>query len=184
VRADATSEAAGREAPRTDPGGAGAAAAVTGLYQSHAVGLIRLAVVMLGDRPAAEDVVQDAFAGLYRRWAKLADPGKALAYLRSSTMNGCRNELRRRIRARRRPAEQITDAASAEFAALVGEDHREVLAGLRRLPARQREALVLRYYADLSESEIARSMGISRGAVKSHTSRGMSALRTVLDEAT
>jgi RNA polymerase sigma-70 factor (sigma-E family) len=161
---------------------ADAAAAVTGLYQGHAVGLIRLAVVMLGDRPAAEDVVQEAFTGLYRRWAHLADPGKALAYLRSSTMNGCRNELRHRIRARRRSAELVTDTASAEFAALVGEEHREVLAALRRLPGRQREALVLRFYLELTEPEIAAAMGVSPGTVKSTTARGLAALGRLLQE--
>src|SRR5437762_6058732 len=76
------------------------AEAVTTLYQAHALGLIRLAVVMLGDRPAAEDVVQEAFCGLYRRWHSLADTGKALAYVRSSVINGCRTVLRRRLRQR------------------------------------------------------------------------------------
>ena len=85
----------GRPGAVPGPAAADAAAAVTGLYQGHAVGLIRLALVMLGDRPAAEDIVQDAFTGLYRRWAHLTDPGKAPAYLRSATINGCRNELRR-----------------------------------------------------------------------------------------
>ena len=74
------------------------AEAVTTLYQAHALGLIRLAVVMLGDRPAAEDVVQEAFCGLYRRWHHLSDPGKALSYVRSSVINSCRTVLRRRRR--------------------------------------------------------------------------------------
>jgi RNA polymerase sigma-70 factor (sigma-E family) len=182
VRADITNAATSREPLRAGLPDAAAAAAVTGLYQGHAVGLIRLAVVMLGDRPAAEDVVQDAFAGLYRRWAKLTDPGKAPAYLRSATMNGCRNELRRRIRARRQPGEPVTDAASAEFAALVGEEHREVLAALRRLPGRQREALVLRFYLELTETEIAAAMGVSPGTVKSTTARGLAALGRLLQE--
>jgi RNA polymerase sigma-70 factor (sigma-E family) len=159
-----------------------AAAAVTGLYQGHATGLIRLAVVMVGDRPAAEDIVQDAFAGLYRRWAYLADPGKALPYLRSATLNGCRNELRRRIRSRRQPPQPPADAASAEFAALVGEEHREVLAALRRLPHRQREALVLRFYLELTEPDIATAMGVSAGTVKSTTARGLAALGRLLQE--
>ena len=84
-----------------DAARADAAQAVTALYEAHAVGLIRLAVVMLGDRPAAEDVVQEAFCGLYRRWGQLSDPGKALSYARTSTLNGCRSELRQRIRAQR-----------------------------------------------------------------------------------
>ena len=182
MRADITNTATGRDVPGARPADAVAAAAVTGLYQGHAVGLIRLAVVMLGDRPAAEDVVQDAFTGLYRRWAHLADPGKGLAYLRSATINGCRNELRRRLRARRRPGEPVTDAASAEFAALVGEEHREVLAALRRLPDRQREALVLRFHLELTEPEIAAAMGVSAGTVKSTTARGLAALGRLLRE--
>jgi len=91
VKADTRNEATGRDLRATGPADAAVATAVTRLYQGHAIGLIRLAVVMLGDRPAAENVAQDAFAGLYRRWAKLADPGKALPYLRSATINGCRN---------------------------------------------------------------------------------------------
>ena len=72
---------------------------MTALYQAHALGLIRLAYLMLGERQAAEDVVQEAFAGLYRRWDKLSDPGKALPYVRSSVLNGCRSQLRRHGRA-------------------------------------------------------------------------------------
>lgn len=173
--------AAGRasQVTRTDPGHA-----VAGLYQVHAVGLIRLAVVMLGDRPAAEDVVQEAFCGLYRRWDQLADTSKALRYLRSSIMNGCRSELRRRIRAERRGGQPgpLATAASAEQAALVGAEHHQVLTALRRLPSRQREALVLRFYLDLTEPEIAASMGVSHGTVKSTTSRALAALGRLLEE--
>jgi RNA polymerase sigma-70 factor (sigma-E family) len=168
-----------------DQARAEAAGAVTALYAAHAVGLIRLAVVMLGDRSVAEDVVQEAFYGLYRRWGQLADPDKALGYVRASTLNGCRSELRHRLRAQRRerqaPAEVL--AASAEQAALVGEEHRQVLSALRRLPDRQREALVLRFYLDLTEPEIAHSMGVSPGTVKSTTSRGLAALGRLLEEA-
>jgi RNA polymerase sigma-70 factor (sigma-E family) len=161
-----------------------AAAAVSALYQTHAVGLIRLAVVMLGDRAAAEDVVQDAFCGLFRRWGNLADARSALAYVRASVLNRCRSELRRRIRAERRAARQTAphDAASAEFMVLITEKHREVLLALRRLPPRQREALVLRFYLDLPEHEIAAAMGITQGTVKSTTSRGLSALAQLLEE--
>jgi RNA polymerase sigma-70 factor (sigma-E family) len=154
------------------------------LYQVHALGLIRLAVVMLGERPTAEDVVQEAFCALYRRWGQLADTGKALSYVRSSILNGCRSELRRRIRHQRRAAAEPGpgDSASAEVAALIGEEHREVLNALRRLPSRQREALVLRFYLDLSEAETAASMGVHQGTVKSTTSRALSALGRILEE--
>jgi RNA polymerase sigma-70 factor (sigma-E family) len=162
---------------------ADAARAVTALYEAHAAGLIRLAVVMLGDRAAAEDVVQESFCGLYRRWGQLTDTGKALSYARAATLNGCRSELRQRIRAQRRgPAPDPADAASAEQAALLGEEHQQVLSALRRLPDRQREALVLRFYLDQTEPEIAESMGIRPGTVKSTTSRGLAALGRLLEE--
>jgi RNA polymerase sigma-70 factor (sigma-E family) len=161
-----------------------AAAAVSALYQTHAVGLIRLAVVMLGDRAAAEDVVQDAFIGLYRSWSRLADTSNALGYVRSSVLNRCRSEFRRRMRAERRAARQTApnDAASAEVMALISEEHREVLLALRRLPPRQREALVLRFYLDLPVPEIAAAMGVTEGTVKSTTSRGLGALGQLLKE--
>ena len=158
--------------------------AVSALYEAHAVGLIRLAVVMLGDRPAAEDVVQEAFCGLYRRFGHLAEPGKAQSYVRAATLNGCRSQLRQRIRAQRRggPAPDPADTASAEQAALLGEEHQQVLNALRRLPDRQREALVLRFYLDQTEPEIAESMGVSPGTVKSTTSRGLAALGRLIQE--
>ena len=91
----------------------GAEGQVTALYQAHATGLVRLAMLMLGDQPAAEDVVQDAFFGLYRRWGTLTDPDRAISYARSSVLNGCRDVLRRRNR--RIPAALLEpDAPSAE----------------------------------------------------------------------
>jgi RNA polymerase sigma-70 factor (sigma-E family) len=162
---------------------------VTALYQAHALGLIRLAVVMLGDRPAAEDVVQEAFCGLYRRWHTLSDTGNALSYVRSSVINGCRTALRRRVRQLTGPAGDRAGGTagdfpgeSAESAVLISEEHRQVLAAIRRLPSRQREALVLRYYLDLDEAEIAQSMRVSRGTVKSTISRALVALGRLLGE--
>jgi RNA polymerase sigma-70 factor (sigma-E family) len=159
---------------------------VTVLYESHALGLIRLAVVMLGDRPAAEDVVQEAFCGLYRRWHTLSEETNALAYVRSSVINGCRTALRRRVRqltlAGFAGADQPGEADSAESAALLSEEHRQVLLAIRRLPARQREALVLRYYLDLDEGETAAAMRVSRGTVKSTTSRALAALGRILED--
>ena len=155
--------------------------AVTALYRDHAVGMIRLAVVLVGDWPTAEDVVQDAFGGLYRRWEHLADPEKAESYVRSAVLNGCRSELRRRIRAERGGATDpiAPDPVSAEVTDLI--ERCEMQAALRRLSARQREALVLRFYLDLSEAETAASMRISRGTVKSTTSRALRALGRYLD---
>jgi RNA polymerase sigma-70 factor (sigma-E family) len=162
----------------------GAGEAVTALYRAHALGLIRLAVVMLGDRAAAEDAVQDAFCGLYRRWHSLADTSKALSYVRSSVINNCRTALRRRRHQGGPAGDPPGESAgeSAEALALIGEEHRQVLAAIRRLPARQREVLVLRFYLDLDEGQIAASMRISRGTVKSTTSRALAALGRILGE--
>jgi RNA polymerase sigma-70 factor (sigma-E family) len=138
---------------------------------------------MLGNRQAAEDVVQEAFYGLYRRWGQLAEPDRALFYVRASVLNGCRSELRARLRNARRTARALPGSvASAEDLALIADEHREVLAAMRRLPDRQREALVLRYFVDLGEPEIARSMGITEGTVKSTTSRALAALARILGE--
>ena len=176
------------ETQDTDVGALTAEAHVTALYQAHGLSLARLALVMLGDAAAAEDVVQDAFLGLYRRWDRLADPAAAQSYLRTSVLNGCRTALRRRAR-----HGLLSDGADAHEAAFAGpplesaeatvtrgEEHRAVLAAIRRLPARQREALVLRYYLDLTEAEIAVTMGISRGTVKSATSRAIAAVGRML----
>jgi RNA polymerase sigma-70 factor (sigma-E family) len=159
---------------------------VTALYAAHAIGLIRLGFVILGDRGSAEDVVQDAFVGLYRNWDRLNDPAKALAYVRSSVLNGCRAALRTRARRDRRDRAAALDGwppfDSAEAAVLLSEEHREVLAAVRKLAGRQREALTLRYYLGLSTDEIAGVMGISTGTVKSAVSRAIAALGRTLKE--
>jgi len=154
---------------------------VTALYEEHGLGLLRLAVVMLGDRQAAEDVVQDAFLGLYRRWGSLRSADRAHAYVRSAVFNGCRSVLRKRARDRQFV---LTDPAaeSAEASVLLSEEHRQVLAAMRRLPVRQREAVALRYCLDMPLAEVAAVMGISQGTVKSATSRGIAALSRMLKE--
>jgi RNA polymerase sigma-70 factor (sigma-E family) len=162
---------------------AGAEGQVTALYQAHATGLVRLAMLMLGDQSSAEDVVQDAFFGLYRRRGALNDPDRAVAYARSSVLNGCRDALRGR--SRKIPAALLDpDAESGEARALLGVERREVLlTELRRLPDRQREAVVLRYCLGLPEAEAAQAMNISRGTVKSASHRGLAALARILKEA-
>ena len=155
--------------------------ALTVLYAAHWRGLVRLAWLLLHDQEAAEETVQDAFVATYRRWSALRTPEAALPYLRSCTINGSRSALRRRsvrdrFTARHRTSEETT-AASAEDSALRAGLREEVLATLTRLPVRQREVLVLRYYLELSEYEIAAALGISRGAVKTHASRAMHTLR-------
>jgi RNA polymerase sigma factor (sigma-70 family) len=176
----------------------GAAASVTTLYAEHALGLVRLAVVITGDRAAAEDIVQDAFLGLYRRWERLSDRTAPLAYLRVSVVNGCRTALRRRSRLSLWPGAgagddlDVAQAAgfgppaglvpSAEASALLGEEQRTVAAALRKLPRRQREAVLLRYYLDLSIEQTAQVMGVSPGTVKSATHRALAAVGQTLKE--
>jgi RNA polymerase sigma-70 factor (sigma-E family) len=156
------------------------AVAVTALYREHALGLTRLALMLTRDRQTAEDIVQDAFCGLHRRWSHVRDADKALAYVRSAVVNGCRSEFRRRRTAR--PLLPDAPAWSAESAAMASEERRAVLRALTRLPARQREALVLRYYLDLSEAETASAMRVSRGTAKSAAARGIASLRRLLQE--
>jgi RNA polymerase sigma-70 factor (sigma-E family) len=174
---------------RTGPGPAAeqAAAAVTALYQANALGMVRLAHVMIGDLGAAEDIVQDAFCGLYRRWPHLADQDKALSYVRSSVLNACRSALRRR-----RPelsadvpaseGDHVSSVLSGEAAAISKEQRRTVMAALRRLPGRQREVLVLRFYLDLSEAQIAAQMGIGQSTVRSSAHRALAALGRMLED--
>jgi RNA polymerase sigma-70 factor (sigma-E family) len=154
---------------------------VTALYEAHALGLLRLAVVMLGDQQAAEDVVQDAFFGLYRRWGSLRSTDRAQAYVRSAVFNGCRSVLRKRTKDRQFVLTDLeSESESAEASVLLSEEHEAVLAAMRRLPGRQREAVALRYCLDMPTDEVARAMGISQGAVKSATSRGIAALGRIL----
>jgi RNA polymerase sigma-70 factor (sigma-E family) len=145
-----------------------------------------MAALLLRDGGEAEEVVQDAFVAMHDAWRRLRDADRALAYLRQSVVNRARSALRRRAVRERHATEQgreppDRDLPSAESEAMRAEDRRAVVDALRTLPERQREAIVLRYYADLSEADTAFAMGVSRGAVKSHTSRGMAALRTNLE---
>jgi RNA polymerase sigma-70 factor (sigma-E family) len=161
--------------------------AVTVLYRAHALRLTRLAYVMIGDRGLAEDIVQEAFAGLHRRWGRLSDTSKAVFYLRSSVLNGCRTVLRRSSAARALTLVDIGEGpmsivASAEATALSAEERRALMSAIRRLPARQREALVLRFYLDEPEAEIARLMRIRPGTVRSTTYRALAALGRLLEE--
>ncbi|WP_433188145.1 SigE family RNA polymerase sigma factor [Actinoallomurus sp. CA-150999] len=160
----------------------GPAVILTTIFREHHLELIRMALFIVGDQPTAEDVVQDAFAAVHRRFDRLRDPRNALPYIRAAVLNGCRGVLRRRAIARRFGGAYEPPIWSAESAALLGEDRREVFLALRSLPRRQREALVLRYYLDLSEAEIAEVMGVSRGTVKSTTSRALAALAGRLGE--
>ena len=159
------------------------AEAVGDLYRRHAVGLVRMALLLVGDQPSAEDVVQEAFLGLYRNWPTLNDHGRVTGYLRTAVVNGCRDVLRARKRAWLRPVRHDPPVWSAEAAAMATEDRRAVLAAMAGLPRRQREVLVLRYYAGLADAEIASVLGVSRGTVVSTASRALGALaRRVREE--
>ncbi|HEX3489671.1 MAG TPA: sigma-70 family RNA polymerase sigma factor [Streptosporangiaceae bacterium] len=149
---------------------------ISELHRAHALALIRVATLLLGDQASAEDVVQDAFLGLYRRLPGLRDSSKALPYLRTAVVNGCRSVLRARRRAFGRPVTHEPTVWSAESAAIVGEDRREVLAAVARLPRRSREVLALRYYLGLTDPEIAAALEVSRGTVSSTASRALAAL--------
>jgi RNA polymerase sigma-70 factor (sigma-E family) len=153
---------------------------VSDLFRSHAPALLRLALVLVGDRPSAEDVVQDAFIGLHR--ARLRNQDKALPYLRVAVINGCRSVHRARRRAATFQPQHEPPIWSAEAAAIVNEDRREVLAAVARLPGRPREMLALRYYLGLPETEIAATLGVSRGTVSSTISRALTALARDLKE--
>ena len=151
------------------------------LYREHYPSLVRLAALLLHDVAAAEDVTQEAFAKVYLAWGRIREPEKALAYVRSAVLNGARSHGRHlQVVDRHRPEPQ-RDTQSAEATAMAGEAHREVIAALRALPARQRECLALRYYLGLSEAEIAETLAISAGSVKTHTHRGLAALEKTLE---
>ena len=163
----------------------GADLGVADLYAAHARGLVRLAWLLLHDEQDAEEVVQDAFVAVHRHWGRLRDEDSAAAYLRRSVVNGARSALRRRgvreryaaaLRAERRTAV----SGSAEDVVADAALHDYVVAALSRLPQRQREVLVLRYYLDLPEAQIADQLGLTRGAVHRHATRATEAMRTHL----
>jgi RNA polymerase sigma-70 factor (sigma-E family) len=157
-----------------------AQAGVDALYREHGLGLVRFALLLTGDRASAEDVVQDVFLGLYRGWDRIRTDGNELAYLRTSVLNRSRSVHRTRLRDQSRRPPAGPPVWSAEAVAIDGEDRREVLAAVAALPAHHREALVLRYYLDLPEAEIAQVMRVSRGTVSSRTARALAALASKL----
>lgn len=159
--------------------------AVARVFDGHHAQLVRLAA-LLGAGYEAEDVVAEAFCQLYRRWDKLRSPDAALAYVRGSVVNLVRMRLRHLqvVRRHRDGSLPPADIRSAENEVLVREDQRAVVAALDALAPRQREAIVLRYWMDLKEIEIALAMGISCGAVKSHTARAMASLSRAMERPT
>ena len=163
-----------------DPRSWSADEAVGALYAAHWQRLVALAASLMGETASAEEVVADAFVALHRRWDRLADRASAVGYLRSSVVNGARDVLKHRVVAeRRRPLPDPAPDGPEEHAVRAAE-HGIVLRALDALPARQREVLVLRYQGEMSEQDIAEALGISRGAVKTHAHRGLSALRAAV----
>ncbi|WP_239063051.1 SigE family RNA polymerase sigma factor [Streptomyces sp. SID13031] len=157
-------------------------AAITLLYRAQWAGMVRLSLLMLGDRPSAEDAVQEAFAAMYRRWDKIKDGTRVEAYLRSAVLNTSRSVLRRRKLALLHRGQPEPAVWSAESAAMIGEDRREVLAALATLPARRREVLVMRFYLHLSDADIAQTLGITEVSVRSTASRALKSLGHKLKE--
>ena len=163
--------------------------ALAELYAVHYQALVRLAALLVRDTATAEEVVQDSFVAMHASWRRLRDSGKASSYLRRCVVNRSRSVLRHQMVTERNMLQPPPEMPSAEQGglprvfrtteqgAMTLLERSAVVAALHGLPARQREALVLRYYAGLPEAEIASAMGISQGAVKSHVFRAMSALR-------
>jgi RNA polymerase sigma-70 factor (sigma-E family) len=178
--ADGAPAAAGPAEPAEPPG-------LSALFQRRHAELVRLALLLVGDQPTAEDVVQDVFARLHARAAPLGYGDDALPYVRAAVLNGCRSQLRRRAVAQRfagRHGRTLEEAAcgSAEQEIIRAEERRTVLDALATLSSRRREVLVLRYYLGLSEAEIAKVLGVSTGTVKSTAARGLAALARRLGE--
>jgi RNA polymerase sigma-70 factor (sigma-E family) len=154
--------------------------AITAMYSTEYRSLVRMSVILVGDVCTAEEVVQDCFVAMHGAWRRLRDIDKAVHYLRRCVVNRSRSVMRRRMVADRHTPRHQPDMPSAEQGAITRLERSAVIAALRSLPPRQREALVLRYYLDLTEGQVASAMKISRGAVKSHTARAKAALRGVL----
>jgi RNA polymerase sigma-70 factor (sigma-E family) len=150
------------------------------LYRTHRMQMVRLAILLVDDIYSAEDVVQEAFTGLYRNWGGLRDRNAAIGYLRTAVVNGSRSMLRRRRTARAYVPPDPGTARSAESLAMLSTEHQAVVSALADLAPRQREVLVLRYYGGLSEAEIAEATGLSKGTVKSTASRAVAKLGDIM----
>lgn len=155
------------------------------LFRQHYETLLRLAVVMAGDRGAAEDAVQEAFVSLHRNWNKLRDAGAAEAYLRSAVLNRCRSWVRRRAtqRAPRLLVLVQDEHESAEDATVGREEVGSLVRAMRKLARRQREVLACRFVLEMSVAETAVLLDISEGSVKAHTHRGLQMLQKGIEVA-
>ena len=153
------------------------------LYREHYRSLVRLASLLVDDVATCEEIVQDAFVALHRRGLDGIEAVRLPAYLRSAVLNGARSQLRRRqVRRRLAPAPDPTSAPAPDAAPLLGPDRQAVLDAVRALPDRQRDVVVLRYWMDLGEAEIAATLEIAPGTVKTHARRGLDALAAHLED--
>jgi RNA polymerase sigma-70 factor (sigma-E family) len=154
---------------------------LTETYQAHYRSLLGLAALLLDDNASCEDVVQEAFIRVHAARRRVRDPEKTLAYLRQTVVNLSRSTLRRRIMGLRLLPKPMPDMASAEEGAYDALERDHLRRSLRGLQRRQREVLVLRYLADMTEAQVAESLGISVGSVKAYGSRGIAALRIAME---
>lgn len=152
-----------------------------GLFAAHYRDLVRLVSGLLDDNETCEEVVQEAFAAMLHSDTP-PRPGREAAYLRSAVLNGARSQLRKRRVRRRHMHPPLRLAEAAETTAVARLENQRILEAIRQLPRRQAEVLLLRFQADLSEAEIAETLSISTGSVKTHASRGLAAVRARLEE--
>ena len=150
------------------------------LFREHATPLLRLAVVLTGDRPLAEELVQEAFVRLHRT-GRAPALGAERAYLRRTVINLSHSHHRHLRVVRSTRQERVDDAAPAEQHAVTRDAQERVAAAIRALPVRQRDCIVLRFYEDLSDTQIAEALGLSPGSVKTHLHRARTALATHLE---
>lgn len=209
VRAAATTRAGRVPAPRDGADGAGisgaegppeavtaaVAAAVpevvagttvdhlTETYQAHYRSLLGLAALLLDDTASCEDVVQEAFIRVHSARSRVRDRDKTLAYLRQTVVNLSRSALRRRILGLKLLSKPMPNMASAEEGAYDQLERDDLIKAMRGLQRRQREVLVLRYFADMTEAQVAETLGVSLGSVKAYGSRGIAALRVAMEAA-
>ena len=155
---------------------------LTETYQTHYTSLLRLAALLLDDLSSCEDVVQESFIRVHAARSRVREPEKLLAYLRQTVVNLSRSTLRRRIIGLRLLPKPMPDAASAEEGAYDVLERDALVRALRGLQRRQREVLVLRYYSDMTEAQVAAALGLSIGSVKAYGSRGIDALRARMEE--
>ncbi|MFD9301768.1 SigE family RNA polymerase sigma factor [Streptomyces sp. NPDC060048] len=156
---------------------------LTETYQAHYRSLLGLAALLLDDTASCEDVVQEAFIRVHSARSRVRDRDKTLAYLRQTVVNLSRSALRRRILGLKLLSKPMPDMASAEEGAYDLLERDDLIKSMRGLQRRQREVLVLRYFADMTEVQVAETLGISLGSVKAYGSRGIAALRVAMEAA-